>query len=111
MHAQTVADLLLRYTQEEAESKKKRDVPGEEEANQVREPEVHENGSSSNKGLKSRKTKTSPRQQQRSSSNQPTKIDTLILLDRNLDLVRCTHARTHFCAFHSPTRLSWPAVR
>ncbi|ELR13548.1 Sec1 family protein [Acanthamoeba castellanii str. Neff] len=85
LHAQTVADLLLRYTQEEAESKKKRGVPttGGADAEAEADADNDNDGtdSSKKKGLKSRKT--SPR----GKSTVPTRIDALILLDRSLDLV------------------------
>ena len=89
-----MADLLLRYTQEEAESRKKRGVPTTGGADAEADND-NDNGtdSSKKKGLKSRKT--SPR----GKSTMPTKIDTLILLDRSLDLVR-NHNTLHIYDTH-----------
>jgi hypothetical protein len=107
-----VADLLLRYTQEEAESRKKRGVPTTGGADAEADNDNDNGTDSSKKGLKGRKT--SPR----GKSTVPTKIDTLILLDRSLDLVRNhtlhiydTHTHTHtthdtYTGTHDRTRTS-----
>jgi len=98
VHAQAVANLFLKFTQEEAKSKSKRDLNEHRDDNSGEDNDDEDSSSDSEdskkkkrRGRAGRSKKKASRNRSRSkgkeANNEAGKIDTLIILDRSLDLI------------------------